>query len=193
MWYSSHLGNFQSITSISCEGDLVSVAAFVHQAGNAAKGKSISRTIFFQQSLFWVWKFPNLQMQLLILEEGVKPWFSLNQCTQVLQRETDSYSSRAANQWGKSHREKLKCSPEPLRCMDSINTMVLSGTISNRIVLCIKATISRHIWVKLEIQMSLNVVDTFAVLCIIEEDVKPRFSLNQSTPLKKHTFMNASV
>ena len=32
----------------------------------------------------------------IIIEEGVKPWFSLNQCTQVLQRETDSYSSRAA-------------------------------------------------------------------------------------------------
>ena len=137
-----HLGNFQSITSISCEGDLVSVAAFVHQAGNAAKGKSISRTIFFQQSLFWVWKFPNLQMQLLILEEGVKPWFSLNQCTQVLQRETDSYS-RAANQWGKSHQEKLKCSPVHLS-IDSMNTMMQSGTISNHIVLCIKATMSFH-------------------------------------------------
>ena len=161
MWYSSHLGNFQSITSISCEGDLVSVAAFVHQAGNAAKGKSISRTIFFQQSLFWVWKFPNLQMQLLILEEGVKPWFSLNQCTQVLQRETDSYS-RAANQWGKSHQEKLKYSPELLSCINSMNTMIQSGTINNHIVPCIKATIRWHIWVKLEIQMSLDVSDTFA-------------------------------
>ena len=96
------------------------------------------------------------------------------------ERVTKSYS-RAANQWGKSHQEKLKGSPKPLRCINSMNTMVLSGTISNRIFLCIKATIRRHIWVKLEIQMSLNVVDTFAVLCIIEEDVKSRFSLNQCT------------
>ena len=84
-------------------------------------------------------------------------------------------------QYWKESPRKTKCSPELLSCIDSMNTMILSGTISNRIVLCIKATISRHIWVKLEIQMSLNVVDTFAVLCIIEEDVKPRFSLNQCT------------
>ena len=57
----------------------------------------------------------------------------------MLQGETDRYS-RAANQKGKSHREKLKCSPEHLSCIDSMNTMMQSGTIRDHIVLCVKAT-----------------------------------------------------
>ena len=47
-------------------------------------------------------------------------------------------------QYWKESPRKTKCSPELLSCIDSMNTMILSGTISNRIDLCLKATISIH-------------------------------------------------